>query len=71
VRAMFIKLEIDWPKHLAAGPCKRCVEVCPVDIFRMADGKLEVVADNEDECILCDMCLVQCPTKAITLRKLY
>jgi len=68
---MFIELSIDWPRHHQAGPCARCVEVCPVDIFRLADGRLEVVRENEDECILCDMCLAQCPNQAITLRKLY
>jgi NAD-dependent dihydropyrimidine dehydrogenase PreA subunit len=26
---------------------------------------------NEDECILCDLCLQRCPTDAIAIHKLY
>ena len=32
-------------------------EVCPVSIFKAADGGLEIVEENLDECTLCDLCL--------------
>jgi ferredoxin-like protein FixX len=33
-------------------------QVCPVDIYRQTDdGRLEIVAENVDECVLCRLCL--------------
>ena len=40
-----------------------CVEVCPVGVYELFDGK--VSAQNIGECIECMACLDICPTKAI------
>jgi len=33
-------------------------QVCPVDIYREpADGVVEIVEENVDECVLCRLCL--------------
>jgi ferredoxin-like protein FixX len=33
-------------------------QVCPVDIYREpADGIVEIVSENVDECVLCKLCL--------------
>jgi len=73
VSEIFIKLTIDRGKCISASGCTTCVSVCPVDIFKQSDDKSPIVVNeaNEDECILCELCLTQCPTKAITLQKLY
>ena len=68
---MFIELRIAEDACAKARPCQICVENCPVDIFRSEDGKAIVNHANEDECLLCDLCLSKCPVKAITLKKLY
>ena len=68
---MFIELKIDHEACARAGDCKVCVETCPVDIFALADAKVIVNHENEDECTLCDQCLTKCPAKAITLTRLY
>ena len=57
--AIFIGIEVDdaaiarhpeLPSHLQ--------QVCPVDIYReTADGGVEIVAKNVDECVLCGLCL--------------
>lgn len=39
-----------------------CVEVCPVDCFRI--GKNFIVIDP-NECIDCAVCVAECPTNAI------
>ncbi len=39
-----------------------CVEVCPVDCFH--EGENFLVIDPE-ECIDCDLCVVECPAEAI------
>lgn len=42
-----------------------CVEVCPVDVFEIQDGKSVVI--NEEECLGCESCVEDCPEEAITL----
>lgn len=54
------------------GECRECVQVCPVDVFVREPGELaRAVADHEDECILCDLCVVKCPAEAVRLVKHY
>lgn len=69
---MFIDVEVD--AQVAADPeiAKKIVESCPVDIFALDDaGKLEVVEQNLDECVLCDLCVQAAPTGAVRIVKLY
>jgi NAD-dependent dihydropyrimidine dehydrogenase PreA subunit len=47
-------------------------EVCPVDIFATRDdGSLEIVDENVDECVLCELCLDAAPRGTVEVRKLY
>ncbi len=39
-----------------------CVEVCPVDCFYEGPNFLAI---NPDECIDCDLCVLECPVDAI------
>ncbi|TWI73209.1 4Fe-4S dicluster protein [Desulfobotulus alkaliphilus] len=48
--------------------CEECVDVCPVDVFEMKDGKSEVV--NVDECLGCESCLEVCEPTAIVINGL-
>ena len=70
--SMFIRVEVD---PAAAGDrelAKKLVEVCPVNIFDLdADGKAVVVTDNEDECVLCDLCVQAAPPGQVRIVKLY
>ncbi|MHB8895799.1 MAG: 4Fe-4S dicluster domain-containing protein [Candidatus Geothermincolia bacterium] len=47
--------------------CGRCIEVCPMDVFRAAeeDGKPRPV--YPDDCQTCFNCELECPTGAITI----
>jgi NAD-dependent dihydropyrimidine dehydrogenase PreA subunit len=45
--------------------------VCPVDIFRDADGRVETVPENLDECVLCELCLEAAPPGGVVVKKLY
>jgi len=47
--------------------CEECVEVCPVDIYEMQDGKSVVI--NAEECLGCESCVEVCPTSAITINE--
>ena len=68
----FIRVNIDPERCLGAKECGKCIQVCPVNIFapRGADCP-HALDENEDECTLCDLCLTECETNAITIHKLY
>jgi len=70
--SMFIRVEVDPEAAADAELAKKLVEVCPVNIFDLdADGKAVVVAENEDECVLCDLCVQAAPPGLVRIVKLY
>jgi NAD-dependent dihydropyrimidine dehydrogenase PreA subunit len=69
--SLFITVRVDRDRCRAGQPCTACVAVCPVTIFEGRNGLAGVIGENEDECILCDLCLQGCPTDAIAIHKLY
>ena len=69
---MFIRVEVDPEAAADAELAKKLVEVCPVNIFDLdSDGKVVVVAENEDECVLCDLCVQAAPPGQVRIVKLY
>jgi len=61
-----VQVKVDKEK---CNGCGTCVEVCPVSVFELksvGDKKLSTVANN-DVCIACRACEVQCETQAITI----
>jgi len=69
---MFVHLEVDPAAAADTELAKKLVEVCPVNIFEQdADGKCVVVAENEDECVLCDLCVQAAPAGQVRVIKLY
>jgi NAD-dependent dihydropyrimidine dehydrogenase PreA subunit len=67
----FIDVEVD--AAVAADPeqARKLAEVCPVDIFEAGSEGLEIVEENLDECVLCELCIRAAPPGAVTVRKLY
>ncbi|MFO7496904.1 MAG: 4Fe-4S binding protein [Desulfobacterales bacterium] len=47
--------------------CEECVDVCPVEVFEMVDGKSSPV--NAEECLGCDSCVEVCEPGAITVEE--
>ena len=68
---VFIDVEVDASVAGDAALAAKLEEVCPVDIFKNADGRVEVVDDNVDECVLCKLCLEAAPAGSVHVRKLY
>jgi NAD-dependent dihydropyrimidine dehydrogenase PreA subunit len=68
---VFIDVEVD--ESVAADPelAAKLEEICPVDIFRDAAGRVETVAENLDECVLCELCIQASPTGTVRVKKLY
>lgn len=69
--SMFIKIEVTPEAASQPDLVKKLVEVCPVDIFALDGDTLQIVADNEDECTLCDLCLQAAPDGQVKVVKLY
>jgi NAD-dependent dihydropyrimidine dehydrogenase PreA subunit len=68
---VFIDVEVDASIAGDAAVAAKLEEVCPVDIFKNADGKVEIVDQNVDECVLCKLCLEAAPAGTVHVRKLY
>ena len=69
---LFIAVEVD--ESVARDPelAAKLTEVCPVDIFsRRGDGTLEVIRENLDECVLCELCINAAPPGTVRVVKLY
>jgi NAD-dependent dihydropyrimidine dehydrogenase PreA subunit len=70
--ALFIDVEVD--DAVARDPeiAAKLTEVCPVDIFAQdEDGRLRIVPENLDECVLCELCINATPPGTVKVIKLY
>ncbi|MHB8692321.1 MAG: 4Fe-4S dicluster domain-containing protein [Solirubrobacteraceae bacterium] len=70
-KALFINVEVD--ESVANDPAlaAKLAEVCPVDIFAVGENGLEIVEDNLDECVLCQLCMNVAPAGTVRVIKLY
>jgi NAD-dependent dihydropyrimidine dehydrogenase PreA subunit len=68
---IFIDVEVSDEVGADAALAAKLEEVCPVDIFRDASGRVEVVRQNLDECVLCELCLEVAPPGGVVVKKLY
>jgi NAD-dependent dihydropyrimidine dehydrogenase PreA subunit len=68
---VFIEVEVEDSVAGDAELAAKLEEVCPVDIYRDAEGRVEVVEENLDECVLCRLCIEASPPGTVHVRKLY
>ncbi|ODS42909.1 MAG: ferredoxin [Candidatus Altiarchaeales archaeon IMC4] len=57
-----MKPKVDKEKCIGCG---MCVDVCPVDVFELAENKSGPV--NASACVECKQCVENCPVGAIRL----
>ena len=71
LEAVFIDVEVD--EAAAADPelARKLEEVCPVDIYADHGGRVAIVEENVDECVLCRLCLDASPPGTVRVHKLY
>ena len=70
--SLFIDVEVDASVAGDRALAAKLTEVCPVDIYAQgADGTLEIVEPNLDECVLCRLCMDAAPPGTVTVRRLY
>ena len=67
----FIEVEVSGEAATDPELAKKLEEVCPVDIFAAGQAGTEIVRENLDECVLCELCLDASPPGTVVVRKLY
>jgi NAD-dependent dihydropyrimidine dehydrogenase PreA subunit len=68
---VFIDVEVDESVASDAALAAKLEEVCPVDIFKNGGGRVEIVEENVDECVLCRLCIEASPPGTVHVKKLY
>ncbi len=71
LHGVFIAVEVDSAASADAALAAKLEEVCPVDIFRAGEGGVEIVNENLDECVLCNLCVDAAPDGAVRIIRLY
>ncbi len=67
----FIDVELSEEAREDAGLAQKLEDACPVDIFANREERTEIVEENLDECVLCELCVVTAPPGAVRVLKLY
>ena len=47
--------------------CGICVQICPMDVFRMDEDSKKAIIRYPEDCMLCELCVLDCPEEAITV----
>jgi NAD-dependent dihydropyrimidine dehydrogenase PreA subunit len=68
---LFIDVQVDESVRADPELAKKLEEVCPVDIYKATGAGVEVVEQQLDECVLCELCLEAAPAGAVRVIKLY
>ena len=71
MNGIFIRVEVSPDAQGDTELAKKLEEACPVDIFAARDSGVEIVDENLDECVLCDLCVHAAPPGAVRVVKLY
>ena len=68
---LFIDVVVDESVTGDAELAQKLEDACPVDIYANEDGRLKVVDENLDECVLCELCTKAAPAGKLKVLKLY
>jgi NAD-dependent dihydropyrimidine dehydrogenase PreA subunit len=68
---LFIDVVVDESVTGDAELAQKLEDACPVDIYANDDGRVTVVDDNLDECVLCELCTKAAPSGKLKVLKLY
>jgi NAD-dependent dihydropyrimidine dehydrogenase PreA subunit len=71
LHGIFIDVEVSDEIRDDAEMAAKLEEVCPVDIYANDDGKVAIVRENLDECVLCNLCVEAAPPGGVVVKKLY
>ena len=58
-------MPIEWHDQKLCKGCGVCIQICPMDVFRMDKKNSKALIKYPEDCQLCELCVLECPTKAI------
>lgn len=59
-----VSIKVDESKCVGCGAC---VNVCPVQMYELKNGKSKVKQEKIKDCMECHACEISCPQRAITI----
>ena len=68
---LFIDVVVDESVAGDAELAQKLEDACPVDIYANETGRVQVVEENLDECVLCELCTKAAPSGKLRVLKLY
>ena len=68
---LFIDVEVSEEIRGNGEIAQKLADACPVDIYANKDGRVDIVEENLDECILCELCVQAAPPGTVKVKKLY
>jgi NAD-dependent dihydropyrimidine dehydrogenase PreA subunit len=68
---LFIDVVVDESVAGDAELAQKLEDACPVDIYTGDGGRVQVVDENLDECVLCELCTKAAPAGKLKVLKLY
>jgi NAD-dependent dihydropyrimidine dehydrogenase PreA subunit len=68
---LFIDVVVDESVVGDAELAQKLEDACPVDIYANDGGRVKVVDENLDECVLCELCTRAAPPGKLKVLKLY
>jgi NAD-dependent dihydropyrimidine dehydrogenase PreA subunit len=68
---LFIDVAVDDSIRDNPELAQKLEDVCPVDIYANDGGRVKVVEENIDECVLCELCVKAAPPGGVKVLKLY
>jgi NAD-dependent dihydropyrimidine dehydrogenase PreA subunit len=71
LHGIFIDVEVSEEIRDDPEMAAKLEEVCPVDIYANDEGKVAVVRESLDECVLCSLCVEAAPPAGVVVKKLY
>ena len=71
LNGIFIRVEVEESERSDSELARALEEACPVDIFAATGGRVEIVDENLDECVLCELCLDAAPPGSVRVVKRY
>ena len=58
-------MTIEWSDLQLCNGCGICVRICPMDVFRLDKKNKKAIINYPEDCQLCELCVIDCPTKAL------
>lgn len=71
LHSVFIDVVVDEPEKSDVELAKKLEEVCPVSIFKATDHGTELIEENLDECVLCNLCVDAAPEGTVHIIRKY